>query len=335
MNRVDGKLKVTGGARFTAEFRPPNAAYGVILQSTIAHGRIARMDVGKAESADGLLAIITPRNAPKLPGAETRVSILQNSNVEYNNQPIGVIVAESHEQAVHAANLIKVRYDFLPSKLDFQSGFVRGYPGTHNGEPGDLAFGNVDEGLSLAEIRIDQVYRTPIMHHNPMEPHATVAEWDGDRLTIHDTTQNISGHKQKLATIFRIPAENVHVVSLFLGGGFGCKGELWSHSVLAAMAARYVRRPVKLVLDRPQMFGPVGARPQTHQHLTLGARRDGKLTAIRHEVLAHTSYIEDYLESSAFPTRVMYACPNVSTTHRLVQLNLGTPTYARAPGVAT
>jgi len=293
------------------------------------------MDVGKAEHADGVLGVITPRNAPKLPGAESRISILQNSNVEYNNQPIGVVVAESYEQAVHAAALIKVRYDFLPSKLDFQSGFVRGYPGTHNGEPGDLAFGDIDEGLSHAEVRIDQVYRTPIMHHNPMEPHASVAQWDGDRLTIHDTTQNISGHKQKLAAIFGIPAENVHVVSVFLGGGFGCKGEVWSHSVLAAMAARYVRRPVKLVLDRPQMFGPVGARPQTYQHLTLGAGRDGKLTAIRHEVLAHTSYIEDYLESSAFPTRVMYACPNVSTMHRLVQLNLGTPTYARAPGVAT
>ena len=335
MNRVDGKMKVTGAAQFTADFKPQNTAYAVILQSTIAHGRIARMDIGKAESVDGVLGILTPRNAPKLPGAESRISVLQNSDIEYNNQPIGVVVAETREQAVHAAALIKVRYDFLPSKLDFQSGFVRGYPGSHNGEPGDLAFGNVDEGLSRAEVRIDQVYRTPIMHHNRMEPHATVAQWDGDRLTIYDTTQNISGHKQKLAAMFGLPAENVRVVSLCLGGGFGCKGEVWSHTVLAAMAARFVKRPVKLVLDRPQMFGPVGARPQTYQHLTLGAGRDGKLTAIRHEVLAHTSYIEDYLESSAFPTRVMYACPNVSTMHRLVQLNLGTPTYARAPGVAT
>jgi len=235
------------------------------------------MDVGKAESSDGVLAVLTHRNAPKLPGMEARISMLQNSNIEYNNQPIGVVVAETHEQAVHAASLVKVRYDFLPSKLDFQSGFVRGYPGSHIGEPGDLAFGNVEDGLRQAEVRIDQVYRTPIMHHNPMEPHATIAEWDGDRLTIHDTTQNISGHKEKLATIFGIPAENVRVVSLFLGGGFGCKGEVWSHTVIAAMAARYVRRPVKLVLDRPQMFGPVGARAQTFQHLTLGAKPDGKL----------------------------------------------------------
>ena len=120
-----------------------------------------------------------------------------------------------------------------------------------------------------------------------------------------------------------------------MGGGFGCKGQIWSHVVLAAMAAKQTNRPVKLVLDRPQMFGPVGARPMTHQRVTLGATRDGKLTAIRHEVHAHTSELEDYLESSAFPTRVMYACPNISTTHRLVPLNLGTPTYMRAPGVAT
>jgi xanthine dehydrogenase YagR molybdenum-binding subunit len=168
-----------------------------------------------------------------------------------------------------------------------------------------------------------------------MEPHATIAQWNGDNLTIHDTTQNITGHKRTLAKIFGLPENNVRVISLFLGGAFGCKGEVWSHSVLAAMASRQVERPVKLVLDRPQMFGPIGARPRTHQRITLGAARDGRLTAIRHEVHAHTSFLEDYLESAAFPTRVMYSCINVSTTHRLVPLNLGTPTYMRAPGVAT
>src|SRR6202035_2438789 len=162
-----------------------------------------------------------------------------------------------------------------------------------------------------------------------------VAEWDGDKLTLHDASHHISGVQETLSKIFDVPKNNVRVVSLFVGGGFGCKGQIWSHVVLAAMAAKQANRPVKLVLDRPQMFGPVGARPRTHQHVTLGATRDGKLTAIRHEVHAHTSVIEDYLESSAFATRVMYNCPKVATIHRLVAMNLGTPTYMRAPGVAT
>jgi xanthine dehydrogenase YagR molybdenum-binding subunit len=168
-----------------------------------------------------------------------------------------------------------------------------------------------------------------------MEPHATVAHWDGDHLRLYDATQHITGVQEAAAQIFGIPRENVHVTSLFVGGGFGCKGQVWSHVILAALAAKQVKRPVKLVLERPQMFGPIGARPRTHQHVTLGAARDGKLTAIRHVVHANTSVIEDYLESSAFPTRVMYACPNISTTSRVVQLNFGTPTYMRAPGVAT
>ncbi|HET6145415.1 MAG TPA: xanthine dehydrogenase family protein molybdopterin-binding subunit, partial [Candidatus Acidoferrales bacterium] len=194
---------------------------------------------------------------------------------------------------------------------------------------------DVDGGLAQAEIKIDQVYTTPIEHHNPMEPHATIAQWDGNHLTLHDATQNIFGVRGTIAQIFAISEEQIHVIAPFIGGAFGCKGQTWSHVPLAAMAAKHVNRPVKLVLERPQMFGPVGARPRTHQHLTVGATREGKLTAIRHEVHAHTSVLEDYLESSAFPTRVMYACENISTTHRIVPLNLGTPTYMRAPGVAT
>jgi xanthine dehydrogenase YagR molybdenum-binding subunit len=335
LTRVDGELKVTGKAKYSAEFHPSKLAYAVMVQSTIPAGRILDMDTAKAEGGKGIIAILRPGKVPKLAQPEKTLSLLQDDRVHYNLQPIAIVVADSLEQAKHGASLIRVRYDAAKPQLDFEAGFPASYPGSHTGIPGDMSFGDVDEGLRHAEVKIDQIYTTPIQHHNPMEPHATVAEWNGDKLLVHDASQHISGVQQNLAKIFGIPKDNVHVISWFVGGGFGCKGQMWSHVVLAAMAAKQVGRPVKLVLERPQMFGPVGARPRTHQHVTLGATRDGKLTAIRHEVHAHTSEIEDYLESSAFPTRVMYSCPNVSTTHRLVPLNLGTPTYMRAPGVAT
>jgi xanthine dehydrogenase YagR molybdenum-binding subunit len=335
LTRVDGPLKVTGQAKYAAEFDVPNVAYAVMVESTIPSGRITSIDSTRAEQSPDVISVLTPRNSPKLPGAEKRISVLQDFDVSYNRQPIAVIVANKLYAAQAAAKLLEVRYETSAAKLDFEAGFANSYPGSHNGEPGDLSWGDVEAGLAQAETKIDQIYTTPIEHHCPMEPHATIAQWDGDQLTLHDATQNIFGVKQYLAKTFGISEDNVHVISLFVGGAFGCKGQIWSHVVLAAMAAKQIGRPVKLVVERPQMFGPVGARPQTHQHLTLGATRDGKLTAIRHEVHTNTSVLEDYLESSAFPTRVMYACANVSTSHRLVQLNLGTPTYMRAPGVAT
>ncbi len=333
--RVDGPAKVTGRAKYSAEIHLPHFAYASLVMSTVPSGRVARLDTAEALRAPGVLTVITPANALRLPGAERRISLLQHDQVYYQNQPVAVVVAESLEQAKYGAQLVRAHYATAPAKLDFAAGFPNSYPGSHNDEPGDQSWGDVESGLANAAIKIDAIYTTPIQHHNPMEPHATVAHWVGNHLTLYDATQHISGLQEKTATIFGIPKENVRVISLFAGGAFGCKGQVWSHSMLAALAAKQVDRPVKLVLERPQMFGPVGARPRTHQHVTLGAARDGKLTAIRHEVHTNTSLLEDYLESAAFPTRVMYACPNISTQSRLVQLNTGTPTYMRAPGVAT
>jgi xanthine dehydrogenase YagR molybdenum-binding subunit len=179
------------------------------------------------------------------------------------------------------------------------------------------------------------VYTTPIEHHNPMEPHATIAEWNGDRLTLHDATQNVGGVKTTLAKMFGIAPENVVVIDPFLGGGFGCKGSAWSHVGLAALCARAIGRPVKLVLERPQMFGPVGNRPHTEQTLALGADGDARLTAISHATISETSAIEDWVETSSLPARMLYACPNNTSTHRLARLNIATPTFTRAPGEAS
>ena len=204
---------------------------------------------------------------------------------------------------------------------------------TH-GKP-DNAWGDAAKALESADVRIDATYTTPYEHHNPMEPHATVAQWEGERLTLWDSTQYVSGVREAVAKTLGIAAENVRVVSPFVGGGFGCKGSTWSHVVLAAMAARSAGRPVKLVLERPQMFGPVGGRPRTEQRIELGATREGKLVALRHDVVSHTSRFEDFTEPSTQPTRALYACPNGATTQRLVKLDLGTPTFQRAPGEST
>lgn len=333
--RVDGPAKVTGTAKYAAEFPVRRLAYATQVVSTIPSGRITALDTAQAERAPGVIAVITPKNALKLAKSERRLTVLQDDQVFYQNQPIAVVVAETLEQAKYAGSLVRVRYETAPAKLDFKGGFPTGHPSQHNGEPGDQSWGDVEAGLAAAAVKVDQVYTTPIHHHNAMEPHATMAVWDGDHVTLHDATQHITGVREKIAAMFGIPKENVHVNCPFTGGGFGSKGQVWSHVILATLAAKQVKRPVRLALERPQMFGPVGARPMTHQRVTLGVDGKGKLTGIRHQVYTNSSLIEDYLESSAFPTRVMYACPNISTTSRVVDLNLGTPTYTRAPGVAT
>jgi xanthine dehydrogenase YagR molybdenum-binding subunit len=335
MPRVDGHLKVTGTADYAADFTTNGLVHGVMIQSTIAKGRIAKIETQRAEQLPDVLAVLTHANTIKLPAIEDRVSVLQNDLVHYNRQPIALAVADTLESAQLAASLITVQYEAEPPDLDFFGGFAKARTGSHNNEPGDMSWGDLDKGLKDAQVRIDELYTTPIEHHVPMEPHATLAEWNGDHLTLHDATQNIFGVQHYVASAFGLPDDDVHVITPYVGGGFGCKGQVWSHVLLAALAAKQLRHAVRLVLDRPQTFGPVGARPRTHQRITLGATKDGRLTAVRHEVHTNTSVLEDYLESSAFPTRVMYSCPNVSTVSRIVPLNLGTPTYMRAPGVAT
>jgi xanthine dehydrogenase YagR molybdenum-binding subunit len=342
--RVTGKGKVTGEVKFAAEFTDvPGLAYGVMVTSTIANGRITRMDVTDAEKAPGVVTILTPANAPKLPQsghagvnppAGRVLQLLQNADVHYNNQPIAVVVAESLDEAWLAASLIKVSYQEEPPKLDFQAGFKDAHTGKDK-QPALLTEGDIAAGFSNADVKIDQTYTTPMQNHNPMEPHATVASWDGEKLTLHDSTQYIFGVKATVAKTLGIPEDNVRVMCPYTGGGFGCKGSTWSHVVLTAMAAKVAKRPVRLAVERPQMFGPVGGRPETWQHITLGAKHDGTLTAIRHDCYSHTSMVEDFVEPSSAATRMLYKSPVITTSQNLVPLNVGTPTFTRAPGEAT
>jgi xanthine dehydrogenase YagR molybdenum-binding subunit len=341
-NRYDGRDKVTGKAKYAAEFPVKEVVYACIVQSTIPKGTLLSIDQAAAGKASGVLAILTPFNAQKLPVASPQpparrhITVLQEKDIFYNGQPIAVVVARSLPEAMQAANMLKISYKSQPALLDFKGRLAEARPPKQPGrEPADANRGDIATSLTNSPVTIDVTYTTPIQNHNPMEPHATIAWWDGPKLNVYDSTQYITGDRQTLARTFGIPVDDVHVQCPFVGGGFGSKGSTWSHVVLAAMAAKAVGKPVKLALERGQMFGPVGSRPTTVQNIKLGATADGKLLAIRHDVIVHTSTMEDFLEPSALQTRLLYNSESNVTSHRLVEMNLGVGTFQRAPGEAT
>lgn len=345
VSRSDGAAKVTGEALYSAEFRLPGLVHAALATSTIASGRIADIDEAAAKRMPGVLLILTHRNAPPLPEhgkagvkppAGRVLSVLQDDRIHYSGQPIAVVVANTAEQARAASQALVVRYAPESALLDFAAQRDHGYkPDSLTGGEADTRRGDPDAAAAHAPFRVDATYSTPIEHHNPMEPHATIAAWEGDQLTLYDSTQYVDGVRNTMAKLLGIEPEKIRVVCHYTGGGFGCKGSMWSHVPLAALAARQVRRPVKLALERTQMFGPVGFRPLTEQHVQLAADDTGRLLAVRHDVLTHTSTFEDWTEPCAVVTRMLYACPNLATSHRLLKLNTGTPTFMRAPGEAS
>ena len=345
MDRVDGRLKVTGGAKYSADMPVADVAYAALIMSTIARGKITDIDSREAEAQPGVIRVITPANALRLPDAprkpggnaarpqERNVQVLQDTKVRYQNQPVGVVVADTFERAVYAASLVKFQYDEKTPRAEMSKQKEDAYaPEKANQDPTDSKRGDLTAGLRRASAKISETYTTPVENHNPMEPHATLSVWEGDHLTVYDATQGIFGVQKVLSKTFGLPDENVRVVSHFLGGGFGCKGSAWSHIVISAMAARQVGRPVKLVLERRQMFGPVGYRPRTEQHLRLGAAADGAMLGMGHNVHSQTSQFDNFTEASAAVTRMLYTSPNQETSHRLIPLDVGAPTYMRAPG---
>jgi len=352
IDRVDGRLKVTGGAKYAAEYPVANVVHAVIVTSTIAKGRVRKLETAAAESAPGVLAILTPQNAPRLasqgnntgaqgPAARgapaMRVpTLLQNDEVHYNGQPIGVVIADTFEHAMAAMQMVKAVYDEETPALDMAT-TPKIPPEAVHPLGGERAYkrGDVDAGLAQAAVTVGQTYTTPLENHNPMEVHNTIASWDGDHLTLHESTQGIFSVRNSVSKNFGLAPDNVRVIAYFTGGGFGSKGGPWSHETLAAMAARHVKRPVKLVLTRRQMFGPVGGRPRTIQRVTVGATRDGTLTALRHASTSNTSTLEDWVEPALSQTRMLYEVPNLETQYDLVRLNVGSPTFMRAPGEST
>jgi xanthine dehydrogenase YagR molybdenum-binding subunit len=335
-DRVDGRLKITGGAKYSAEWGLPGMAYGYLVLSSIASGRVRALDTTAAAKQSGVLAILTPANAPRVDGAkhgdnDRVLMVLQNDEVLYDRQPIALVVADTFERAKYAASLVVPTYDAAQPRTRFAQGEIF-KPADIHGKPPDTFRGDADAAFAAAPVRIDGTYTTPVEHHNPMEPHATIAAWDDGRLTVYDASQGVKVAQKRLAEVFGLQPENVRVVTKFLGGAFGCKGSTWPHTVLAAMAAKVVGRPVQLSIWRPQMWGSVGYRPATVQRLALGAAHDGRLVSQIHEVRSQTSMFDEFVEPSGVITTMQYASPALKVTHRLVRLNYSTPTYMRAPG---
>jgi len=343
LTRRDGHLKVTGGARYAADNHPPGMLYAVLAVSGIARGRVAFLDVPAAKAHPGVVEVMTPANKPPLaqdPDAKTnpfmfRLDLLQNDRVRYANQSIAVVIGDTLEAATEGAALLSPRYETEPARtgLDAAESFVP--PGVGVGNPAEVRRGDVEAGLASASRRIDAIYETAAQYHNAMEPHAIVAAWDGDRLSIDTPSQGLAMAQGRVAGLFGIPPENIHIRSPFLGGGFGSKGLISGPQLLGIMAARLVGRPVKLVLRREQMYGPVGHRAPTRQRLRLGADRDGGLTAIDHHTKTASSSFDDFFEPASDASHTLYASPAIATSHEAVRLDTGTPLFMRAPGEAT
>ena len=343
LTRAEGLLKVTGRARYAADNHPAGMLYAVLATSTIARGRVAALDVAAAKAHPGVVEVMTPANAPKLaqdPDLKDtpftfRLEVLQNNEVRYANQAIAVVIAETLEAATEGAALLRPTYETEKAELDFEtaSRFVPQAVGV--GSPPRDVHGDVTAGLASAAKRIEVTYDTPSQYHNAMEPHSVVAAWDGDQLTLDMPSQGMAMAQMRIAGLFGIDPANIHVRSPFLGGGFGSKGLVAGPQVLGIMAARLVDRPVKLVLRRKEMYGPVGHRSATRQTVRLGADSDGGLTAVDHHTVTTSSSFDDFFEPSGGVTHTLYAAPALSTTYEAVRLNTGTPLFMRAPGEAS
>lgn len=343
LTRRDGVLKVTGKARYAADNNPPALLHAVLAVSSIARGRVTSLDVAAAKAHPGVVEVMTPANRPALasdPDAKTnpfafRMELLQNDGVRYPNQPIAVVIATTLEAATEGAALLSPRYEVEPPRvgLDGNDSFVPPVVGV--GNPAAVHHGDVAAGLGAAVHHIDATFETAAQYHNAMEPHAVVAHWDGDRLTLDTPSQGMAIAQGRLAGLLGLSPENIHIRSPFLGGGFGSKGLISGPQVLGILAARLVGKPVKLVLRREHMYGPVGHRSPSRQRLRLGTAADGSLTAIDHAAKVTTSSFDDFFEPAADASHTLYASPAIATSHEAVRIDTGTPLFMRAPGEAT
>jgi xanthine dehydrogenase YagR molybdenum-binding subunit len=347
MSRVDGVAKVTGKAKYAAEFQVPNLAYGFIVLSTVTKGTITAIDTREAEATPGVVRVFTHLNTPKLgPGSteeapprgnqeekDKSFRALHSAKIYFNRQPVALVVAETYEQARHAARLVKVSYQAEKHMTDTEA--VRGRARAPRQSGPAKPRGNPEEAMRNAPVKVEAEYRIPIEHHNPMEPHAAIAVWQGDKLTIFDKTQEVYNVREHLASRLGIPEDNITVISPFVGGAFGSSLRPNYYPALTAMAARELKRPVKVVYTRTQMFSGHGYRPYTIQKVALGAEASGKLSAIIHEAVHNTSSFEEFSDGTTSFPRQVYACPNLSAPLKITDTDLNTPTWMRAPGAVS
>ena len=349
ISRVDGPAKVSGQAVYAAEFSLKHLAHAAIVGSTEPHGWITGIDTARASRMPGVLAVMTHENAMRLPYRKLQpppvvdpqsgeqLHVLQGPEVLFCGQPVALVVAESREQARSAAQAVTVTYAPGPARtaMDADCAVEPDESVAKSGRPGDTRRGDPDTAFREAAVKIDARYSHEREYHNAMEPHATIAAWDGDRLTLYDKSQWVDNARREIAHVFGMAEDRIHVVSPFVGGAFGSALRTWPHVTLAAMAAKHVGRPVKLELTRRDLYAAIGYRPRTEQRVRLGAGKDGRLTAIIQQALGQTSVHEQYAEVTLEPPRKLYSCPNVATHYRLVPMHTNSPCPMRAPGTST
>ena len=344
VNRIDGPLKVSGRATYAAEYwNVGQPLYGFIVGATIGKGRISAIDTARAEQARGVRRVMTHLNAPAQGKADPSVSAysrayptLDGSEIHHFGEPVALVLAETFEQARAAANLVDVSYASESGRYDFAARLSHAYApkAVNAGLPTDSAVGDFDGAFQGAEVTVDQTYTTPYQFAQPMEPHACLAVPNGNNLTLYVSCQIVAEARTAVASTLKMDEERIHIVSAFVGGGFGSKLGIHSETILAALAARELQRPVKVVMTRQQIFQLLGVRAMARQRVRLGATRDGRLVALGHDVTMHTSPLAEYAEQTATAARPMYAAANRLTRHRLIELDLPRGEDVRAPGEA-
>lgn len=344
VTRFDGPLKVTGGAQYTADVPSAGALHASIVHSVIASGRTLSIDTSAAESSPGVVAVLSYRNMPRMnpvpkPWSHLRpygqgYLPLQDHLIHYAGQPIALVIAETLDQAVEAGTLVKVTYDRKPPKVFNPKTAARdAVQPPQFLWPVSSSVGDAAKGLADGTVKIEEVYTTPDRHHNQMEPHATLAAWDdAGNLTLYASVQHIFGTRELVAIVLGVPSQKIEVICQYVGGGFGGKAYVWPHTLLAAVAAKVIRRPVRIQVTRAQMYTMVGYQPATVQAIALAADKSGKLTGIRHDSISATSIFDSYIEYAANSTRSLWAASGgISTNHKIVHANRNTPTALRSP----
>jgi len=348
MSRVDGRVKVTGAAKYSAEVQLPDLTYGVLVESTIGQGVITKLDTTKAEWAPGVIAVVSHLNTPGVPEyklqnqdvIQKQLRVFNDANVYFNGQPIAVVIADTLERAQYGASLVKVTYAKETPLSNLEANLGRAaVPKAAVGKPkamtSDFIRGKAG-AYKDAAFQVEEEYTLPSEAHHPMELHSVIAHWEADdKLTLVDKTQGSQQTAAFMAKAFQLKVENVKVLSTYVGGAFGSALRVWPHEVIAVLAAKKVQKPVKIVLHRNQMSYMVGYRPHTLQKVALGANKDGKLLGISHESYGKTSMYEEFTENVLIMTRMMYDVPNIDTKYRIVPLNVSTPAPMRGPGEAT
>lgn len=337
-DRVDGILKVTGKAKYFAEYELPGLTYGVLVTSTITKGKITGLDTKAAENAPGVIAVVSHLNKPSATAYEQeggpQMKIFYTDKIFYNGQPIAIVVANTFERATYAASLVKATYakeefntDFAKALKDPKAKKLQGQADYKRG---------IENAYKTAEIKLEERYFLPIETHNPMELHGIIADWrPNNQVTVYAKTQGVKATQGTIANVFKIPMENIQVNSEFVGGGFGMALRTWPLEIATVMASKHIGKPVKVVITRAQMFTMVGNRPAAIQTIGLGADKDGKLTGITHRAYGETSTYENFTEGVVNMAKFMYQCDNVNTSYAIVPVDLGVPIWMRGPGEAT